>query len=418
MKQLSFFILLLTFISLQSCLQDACDATRTFVQYNPVYKQADEIRLDIRATEARPLRNPGKIYAYEEYIFINELKTGIHIIDNSNPESPNNTAFINIPGNVDIAVKGDILYADNYIDLISIDISNPKQPKLVDRQEDVFSTFSLDENLGYLVEYEEALETIEINCDNPRFGGGFFWRDDVLFAQDRASANEAIGGNGSNNSVGVGGSLARFGIYKDFLYAIDKWQLKVFGIKRSVAIEINTVEVGWGIETIFPYKDKLFIGAEDGLYIFDNSTPTQPQQLSKFTHARACDPVVVNDNTAYVTLRDGTTCEGFNNQLDIVDITNLEAPFLIATHPMDNPHGLALKGEIVFICDGTFGLKSFNVTEPLAIELIGHEKIAAYDAIVLPNDDLLLVIGQDGLYQYDASQPNDLKEISFIPVEK
>lgn len=421
MKQLSFLLLATAFL-LQGCLQDVCDATRTFVQYNPIYKQVDEIRLDIRATEARPLKNPGKIYYYNDFIFINELKEGVHIVDNSNPETPNRIAFIQIPGNVDIAVRGDILYADNYIDLISIDISSPKQPKLVDRQEEVFSTFSLHEDLGYLIEYEESLETIEINCDNPRFNnGGFFWRDDVLFAEDRAAFSQATNqsSNNSSSNTGVGGSLARFGIYQDFLYVIDQWRLKVFDIAKADRPNgINTVDVGWGIETIFPYKDKLFIGAVDGLYIFDNSTPTRPEQLSKFTHARACDPVVVNDNTAYVTLRGGTICDGFNNQLDIVDITDLEAPELIATHPMDNPHGLALKGETVFICDGVHGLKSFDVSDPLAIELLDHERIPTYDAIVLPVDNLLMVIGENGFYQYDVSDPSDLKEVSFMPVEQ
>ena len=34
-------------------------------------------------------------------------------------------AFINIPGNVDIAVKGSTLYADLFTDLVVVDISDP-----------------------------------------------------------------------------------------------------------------------------------------------------------------------------------------------------------------------------------------------------------------------------------------------------
>ena len=66
--------------------------------------------------------NPGKIYFKEGYIFINEELKGIHVIDNRNPENPQNIGFIEIPGNVDIAIKNNTLYADSYIDLGAIDI--------------------------------------------------------------------------------------------------------------------------------------------------------------------------------------------------------------------------------------------------------------------------------------------------------
>lgn len=417
------FSLLMSAFLLQGCLQDKCEATQTFVRYTPIYKQVDEIRLDVKAEVAQPLKNPGKIYAYKQYFFINEIRDGIHIIDNSNPKAPQKKAFIKIPGNVDIAIKGDILYADNYIDLIAIDISQPEQPKLVHREQNIFNSFSQDRDLGYLVHFEESLETTEIACDDPRFRDGFFWRGRDLFARNDFLASAEFGGaskTGSNSSnTGVAGSMARFGIYQDFLYTIDQVQLKVFNIEKlSSPRFINDVNVGWGIETIFPYKDKLFIGAVDGLYIFENSSPTQPRQLSKFTHARACDPVVVDDNTAYVTLRSGNQCDGFNNQLDIVDITDLLRPSLIKTHAMQNPHGLALKEKVVFICDGEHGLKSYNVEDPLNIKLLDHKKIATYDAIMLPQNNLLMVIGKDGFYQYDVENPKDMKQLSFMPVEK
>ncbi|NJL73976.1 MAG: hypothetical protein HC892_01915 [Saprospiraceae bacterium] len=172
------------------------------------------------------------------------------------------------------------------------------------------------------------------------------------------------------------------------------------------------------VETIFPYQDKLFVGANDGMYIFDNTVPTQPKQLSKFSHARACDPVVVEGATAYVTLRGGTTCEGFNNQLDIVDVKDLLNPRLLKTYPMSNPHGLSIRKNILYLCDGESGLKSFDVTDPFNMKALDHEKIATYDAIALPGSDLLMVIGKNGLYQYDAKNPKDLKQLSLIPVQK
>jgi hypothetical protein len=48
----------------------------------------------------------GKLFIQGHYIFLNEVDKGIHVIDNSNPAQPRNVAFIDIPGNVDLAVKG------------------------------------------------------------------------------------------------------------------------------------------------------------------------------------------------------------------------------------------------------------------------------------------------------------------------
>ncbi len=67
----------------------------------------------------------GKITVDGNYIYLSEPYKGIHVIDNSNPSSPKNVSFINIPGNEDMAITGKTLYADAYGDLVTFDISNP-----------------------------------------------------------------------------------------------------------------------------------------------------------------------------------------------------------------------------------------------------------------------------------------------------
>lgn len=105
----------------------------------PVYLSYNDLRTSsIVKTESSDLINPGKIYFYNGFIFINEELKGVHIIDNTDPENPGNKAFIKIPGNMDIAIKDGILYADSYIDLVAIDISDIENPKEVKRVENVF----------------------------------------------------------------------------------------------------------------------------------------------------------------------------------------------------------------------------------------------------------------------------------------
>lgn len=413
---LGLFLILLT----QSCTQDLCDRSTTYLRYDPVYLKVDEIRKDIQILGARNLEDPGNLYYYNDYILINERREGVHIIDNRNPENPKNVAFVQIPGNMDMAVKNGVLYADNYIDLLAIDIQNPEQPKLLTRTEDVFNSLGQDQDLGHLVFYEETAVTEELNCTDPQWGNPWFTRGgnvfiDIAFDAETSGAPVSAGGV----STGTGGSLAQFTLSDHYLYVVDEWNLKVFDVEDCNNPDfINTVDVGWGIETIYPYQENLFIGAADGMYIFDNQNPTAPRFLSKFEHARACDPVVVDGDIAYVTLRDGTACEGFDNQLDVVDVSTLTRPELLTSYPMENPHGMALNGKTLYLCEGDAGLKAFDISDwqELDQKQLSHLKgFSAYDAIALPNN-VLLVIGKDGFYQFNISDPEKLEEISVIPV--
>ncbi len=417
------FLLLTSSCFLSGCLQDDCDATRTFYIWEPVYVQPQEFRVNnLTTTDVRPLKHPGKIYFYRNFILVNELREGIHVIDNSNPENPNQIAFLEIPGNVDMAVRGNKLYADNYVDLLTIDITDVKQPVLEHRSEEVFPLHGFDERLGYLVAYRETGRTQEIECSNPTFDQPIFTIDRGGVAVQENFAFDASAAGAGSASTGIGGSLARFAITSQYLYTIDERSLKVFDLTNAAQPRLaNTTHVGWGIETIFPYEDKLFLGANDGMYIFDNSDPLRPRQLSKFQHARACDPVFVDGNIAYVTLRDGTRCQNFNNQLDVVDVTDLEDPKLLATYEMHNPHGLSLADDHLFICENDEGLKVFDASDwqKIGERLTSHVKgFTTYDVIALGAHDLAMVIGKDGLYQFNFADPKKLKELSVIPVER
>lgn len=415
--KLPVLIIMCLMFSLNSCVEDDCMREVTYIDYTPVYMTTSEIQ-DIKTENAKALEKPGKIYFYNNYIFVNEINKGIHIIDNHNPESPQNISFISIPGNRDMAIQGKNLYADNGADLITLDISNALDVKVIDRQTKAFKDL-YEYPQGYLVYYEEEEVTEIVDCNSSSFGRGG-WA-----INERMDGNVFLSSNSSSSTStgsGVGGSMARFTITQGHLYAVNDYAMKVFDLANpEMPNAVGDINLGWGIETIFPYGDKLFIGSNSGMYIFDNSTPSSPTQLSRFEHARACDPVYVKDNYAYVTLRSGTWCEGFTNQLDLIDITDLTKPILEKTFNMDNPHGLSIKGDNLYLCEGEFGLKTFDISNPTKLNRnkIDHiDDLHAYDAINIPDTDIIMVIGDDGLYQYNTSNPSKLKEISKIEVSK
>ncbi len=407
----------------QGCLEDKCVGEYTYIKYIPIYKSIEDIRGEVGLEAGRELCNPGKMFLYGSYIYVNDLRKGIHIIDNSNPSAPSNIAFINIPGNVDVAVKDNILYADNFTDLEIFDISDPVSPVHKGRIEDVFEGATPDQDLGQIVGYEEEEITEEYDCDygynrtsfenTVDFDAALPTQTNVL--NDASSFNPA----GSTAPAAVAGSLSRFANYGNFLYVIDnRVNLDIFDISNPCnPVPTSEIEIGRGIETLFPSGDNLFVGADDGLYIYSLGIPRLPTFRSKFIHARACDPVYVQGNTAYVTLRSGNACNGFVNQLDILDVTDIDNPDLLVTTRMSNPHGLSISEDLLMICEGEFGFKIFDKSDFNNIsenELSHINDVYAYDVIAIPGSTIALVIGEDGLFQYDYSNASDPIRLSLI----
>ena len=432
-RYLSIFSLLtLTAIGLTGCFQDKCEQLITYYAYSPIYMSLEEVRQDVVTGPARDLKNPGKIYFKGGYIFISEVNKGIHVIDNSDPSNPQSVSFIAVPGNHDLAAKGNILYVDSYMDLVAIDISNPLDATQIGRQEDVFPFGSWHDGLwadpdsGIAVDWIEREVTDEVDCSN--VGGG--WGNPNIFLQEDALATGAFRASSNTNlsapsgsaessvSAGTGGSMARFTVAGEHLYTVTYTEMIVFDITTlSDPNEVNRLSIGWDIETIFPKGENLFLGSMTGLHIYSIENPTSPEWLSTVQHVRACDPVVADNEFAYVTIRDGNDCGQTVNQLLIFDIEDLRAPDQIHTYNFTNPHGLGISGETLFICDGDAGLKIYDATEIGSItanQLAHFPDINAFDVIPLGN--ILLMIGSDGFYQYDYSSVTDITLLSKIEV--
>ena len=64
-----------------------------------------------------------------------------------------------------------------------------------------------------------------------------------------------------------------------------------------------------------------------------------------------------------VTIRSGRACDflGDANILEIYDIASLENPIQITQVAMNNPRGLSVDGDLLFVCDGNQGLVIFDV---------------------------------------------------------
>lgn len=102
--------------------------------YRPIYANRDTLHIDL--LPPREIGTAGKIYSYGDFLLVNEVGQGVHLYDNSNPKAPTMLRFISIPGNVDVAMKSGILYADSYNDLLALEVLSDTV-KLLKRLPDV-----------------------------------------------------------------------------------------------------------------------------------------------------------------------------------------------------------------------------------------------------------------------------------------
>lgn len=398
MKTKSILLLILTCFIIFSCDNNDGDYITVKVA-TPEFMSLDEFRTSVEIEPPSPIIESGKIYAYNDLILINDREKGIHIIDNSQPENPVKIACIKVKANNDMEIKGDYLYVDSLMDLVVFDISDLNDIREVARLTDVFPkyiTLPFSEDLivdygdhGYdpndiIVKWNIREERRRVE-DVEYLTIGIF--DDVALAE-------------SNATTGQGGSLARFKIVNDFLYAVDSHNINIFNINDLENPEaMGGVFAGFDIETIFNRGDHLFLGSMRGMYIYDISSPSSPQFVSEFQHGTACDPVVVDNEYAYITLRAGNFCGALDSSLQIVDIKDLYHPELVKSYPMDNPYGLGIKNNLIFICDGSSGLKVYNKTDIENLVMVDHFKdINTFD--VIPLEERLLMIGDRELFQY------------------
>ena len=405
------FILFLQF----GCRKDNSGKTYTYTLQKPIYKDKAIVLSEINGSAAQPIENAGKIYIKDNFIFLNEIDKGIHIINNSNPSRPVQTAFVNIPGNQDIAVKGNTLYADMYNDLLAIDISDVRHVKTTKVVHNVFTNRSwingnaVDSNLvitGWIkkdttVAVDDAGQSYPNSCINCY-----------------SNLYNSAASTAKSSPMGTAGSMAKMVLMNNYLYAIaEPHSLGVVNVSNAAApYAAGNVYAGFDLETIYPFEDKLFLGSAIGMFIYDVSDPENPAQLGQFSHGRACDPVITDGKFAYVTLHAGTECGGSDNELNVINIQDLMNPGLVKSYPMTKPGGLSKDGNLLFICDGTSGVKLYNASDPNNIKLVNQiESKEPYD--VIAGNNIALVVAKNGLYQYDYSNPNNIRQLSVISVK-
>lgn len=333
-------------------------------------------------------------------------------------------------------MKGNILYADCYTDLVTIDVGNPNAITIKNVIPDIFNDklywSGFYTNPGEVVTGFVAKDTstdFEIPQGCAYFYGNRYIGNNVNLNDVVSNGSWPGTGNiflttaasGGTTATGKAGSMSRFALMNDYLYAVTNSTLHSIDVSSAAnPVKMDSKGLGWNIETIYPFKDKLFIGSRNGMFIYEVSNPASPTYVSSFAHAELCDPVIVDGNYAYITLHSNGSnasgsiigfCQGTRNEMNVVDVSNLASPSLVNTINLTQPKGLSKDGNTLIVCDGTDGLKVFNAMNP-GLPVLQQTISLANSYDVICHNGIALVSAKDGLYQYSYSNPNNILKLS------
>lgn len=135
--------------------------------FKPIYISQDSLYM-VYNSDTQPIINTGNILIWNEFLFVNEISKGIHVIDKSNPALARKITFINIIGNKNFSISDSTLYADNGKDLLTIDIRDIYHITLVNILKDAISNPSnlvpdsigsfecVDSTKGYVIGWQRT----------------------------------------------------------------------------------------------------------------------------------------------------------------------------------------------------------------------------------------------------------------------
>jgi hypothetical protein len=395
MKTRSLSLFLLVLITIGSCVKDRNEVTYTISR--PEYSVRESVKQAAKVQAPQAMKELGSFVLYGGAMYINEKNKGIHVIDYSDPTQPVNKGFLPIPGNLGLSIKNNFLYADCYCELMVFKILSKDNIQLQGSLPNAFVSRvwngSYDTNV-VAVNWNRKDTTVSAEYYNSHSGYQYD-KGGTMVASPQM--------NTTSGGTSVGSSLAIFTIVNDHLYTVEQSLLNAFSLGDPVnPVRVSSQQAAWNVETIFPFKDKLFIGSMSGMYIFGLTDPSKPSYISQFNHAQVCDPVIADDRFAFVTLRTGSRCTGTTNQLDVVNIENISAPVLVKSFNFRNPHGLSKDGNVLFVCDEYAGLKVLDASDPANLVQKASLPVGkAIDVVATGGKAFVMLDNAIQIYSYD-----------------
>lgn len=242
----------------------------------------------------------------------------------------------------------------------------------------------------------------------------------ALLAQSCAefSSNESFAADN-----GVSGSITRFAVYRNYLYALNANEVQTYRLQESGdPLLIHRLPTDYGLETIILYENTIYIGSRTALYILGIDNPEAPVLLSQTLRQAeffgGCDPVVVKGNFAYSTIKIIQNICGFasaQSALIVYDISNKAVPVQVGIYPLQLPNGLGYSGDYLFVCDeGSDRVEVFDISNPRALKPTPYA-IALEDPVdLIVKGGRMIVSAKRSFHFFDISDPANIRRAGVI----
>ncbi|MCB9195250.1 MAG: hypothetical protein H6598_03410 [Flavobacteriales bacterium] len=392
-----------------SCTKTKGEITMTYSKATAIYADLDEIRNVPLVASPKSINSPGKIYIGDKFLLIGEKEEGIHVFDNTDPNNPIAISFLQLPMTREFYVDGDYIYAEGHYDFMKINMTDMYNPSMVSRVEYAFGESNQNDQgqdiIGF--NYKTVTETFELGSPEAEALEQetylyYDYQQNLIPVSSVPSSFVGAGGD-------VKGTLNKITTLNHHAYVLGASELFVFTDNGNNMAYANRVYVTSDAETIYPYENYLYVGSQSSMELLSTSNPTYPTHVSSYWHPTSCDPVLPSGDYAYVTLRsaDNSGCEGDDNTLDVIDMTDEFNPVPLNSVIMDSPYGLGIDGSYLWVGQGNNGLTLLNNSDPANPTIIKtFTGVQAYDVIPNPyQTNAIYVTGDNGMeiYQVDYS---------------
>ncbi len=270
------------------------------------------------------------------YVANRDSKSGLRIIDISNPSAPVEVGALDISYEHAVAGSGNTVVTLGYSSVTVIDVSDPAAPVKLDVLFIEFSGFSLDITISgdyaYVGSDGSGLTVIDIsNRSSPTVVGTYQTP-------------------GHAHGVAVAGNYA--------YVANDNSGLRVFDISNPTSpTVVSTYDNTCCAYDVAVSGSYAYLAGGD-FQIIDISNPALPSEVGSYNAPFSTDLALSGPYAYLVDYDDG---------LDIVSIANPSAPVTVSSiDTPGSPKDVAISGVYAYVADGAAGLSIVDISNPSA----------------------------------------------------
>ncbi len=273
-----------------------------------------------------------------DYAYVADYRSGLRIIDISNPEEPDEIGYYDTPGQArDVFVSADYAYiADLGSGLRVISITDPEHPEEVGSYETPRTAcgISISGDYAYIADHSRGLRVIDIsNPENP----------DEVGHWDTPEPGEVYGVTVSGNNAYVANNYLGLSV----LSIVDPENPEEIG-------HYDTPDYAQDVTVSGDYA--YIADFESGLRVIEVSDPENPEEVGYFDTPGYAGSVTVSGDHAYIADREGG--------LRVISVADPENPVEVTSYDTDGwAYDVFISGDNAYVADMGNGLVILDISD-------------------------------------------------------